>query len=232
MVRTSVCASGPVSRNGRMALPEAPSAVLALENAQPRDRSARRSRTALMHKFWSWLGLNLGKHWIVVLTTRRGADRGTRLRHHEARVLHWAGQLPEQERSGLQGQRRVPAPVRRPGDAHARDHGQGSHGQRAVHAGGCSPVPGRREAAAWKRAHRQRRQPVDRARVRRRAGAQPVGRPDPERRGQGRVGCGGAGEDPGRPGGPQRGRGTDADAAQRHPAGTASARQSRRTPTS
>ena len=24
-----------------------------------------------MHKFWSWLGLNLGKHWIAVLRRRR-----------------------------------------------------------------------------------------------------------------------------------------------------------------
>ena len=43
-----------------------------------------------------------------------------RLRHHEARVRHRPGQLPEQGRPGLQGQRRLPGPLRRPGDAHAR----------------------------------------------------------------------------------------------------------------
>ena len=122
-----------------------------------------------MHKFWSWLGLNLGKHWIVVLTIGAVLTVGSRLRHHQARVLHRPGQLPQQERSGLQGQRRVPAPVRRPGDADARDHGRGSHRERALHAGGVRQWQAVETAAAWKRAHRQRRQPADGARVRRRA---------------------------------------------------------------
>ena len=41
----------------------------------------------------------------------------------QARVLHEPEQLPEQDRPGLQGQRRVPGPLRGPSDDHARDHG-------------------------------------------------------------------------------------------------------------
>ena len=38
-----------------------------------------------MHKFWSWLGLNLGKHWITVLLVGGDRHRRPRLRHHQAR---------------------------------------------------------------------------------------------------------------------------------------------------
>ena len=86
-----------------------------------------------VQKFWRWLGLNLGKHWIIVLVGRRAGHRRARLRHHEPEVLDRPGQLPQQERPGLQGQRRLPEALRRRGDGRARHDGQGPHRQRAVH---------------------------------------------------------------------------------------------------
>ena len=59
---------------------------------------------------------------------RRRRPRGhrrARARHHEARVRHRPGQLPEQGRPGLQGQRRLPGALRRPGDGHAGHDGRG-----------------------------------------------------------------------------------------------------------
>ena len=48
---------------------------------------SRRPRTdgGRVDKFWSWLGLNLGKHWITVLLVGAHRDRRPRLRHDEAR---------------------------------------------------------------------------------------------------------------------------------------------------
>ena len=80
-----------------------------------------------MQKFWSWLAVNLGKRAGIVVD-RRPADHGRpRLRHHQARVRHRPGQLPQQGRGGLQGQRRLPGPLRRPGHAHAGHAGRGPH---------------------------------------------------------------------------------------------------------
>ena len=96
-----------------------------------------------------------GMHAAVLVVARRraGQARGHRRRrrrpvvtlvlgvgHHQARVRHRPGQLPQQDRPGLQGQRRLPGPVRRPGDAH-RDHdGRGPHRRRALHPGGHRAV--------------------------------------------------------------------------------------------
>ena len=86
-----------------------------------------------MDRFWSWLGLNLGKHWIAVLLVGGMRHARARLRHDEARVLDRPEQLPQQERPGLQGQRRVPEALRRRGDGHARHDGSRAHRRRAVH---------------------------------------------------------------------------------------------------
>ena len=118
-----------------------------------------------MRKFWSWLGLNLGKHWIVVLAIGAVLTVGLGLRHHQARVLDRSGQLPQQERPGLQGQRRLPEPLRRRGDAHPRHDGQGPHGRRALHARrtSASGRPSRSSCAATSTIA-QRRHPAHRAR--------------------------------------------------------------------
>ena len=85
--------------------------VLVVAGAQPRQARRDRRRSSA-----------------CIVTAR------ARLRHHQARVRHRPGQLPQQERPGLQGQRRLPGPVRRPGDAHRRHDGRGPHGRPS-----CSP---------------------------------------------------------------------------------------------
>ena len=140
-----------------------------------------------MHKFWSWLGLNLGKHWIVVLTT--GAVLTAGLGYGITKLEFSTGQDSYLNKSDQVYKDSVAYQHLFGGQAMLtlvtmdKGHTVSERSRRRR-----SPVPGRREAAA-ETAHRQRRQPVDRARVRRRAGAQPIGRPDPERRGQGLLGA-------------------------------------------
>ena len=55
---------------------------------------------------------------------RRPRHRRARARDHAAEVRDRPGQLPQQGRAGLQGQRRLPAAVRRPGDAHRHHDGR------------------------------------------------------------------------------------------------------------
>ena len=114
-----------------------------------------------------------------------GGPRGhrrARLRHHQARVRDRPGQLPQQDRSGLQGQRRLPGPVRRPGHAHRGLHGRGPHGRRALHAGGHRPVH-----RVPRHPHRERpgprgHHPRHGAGVRRRPRGQPRRRPHQQHR--------------------------------------------------
>ncbi len=60
-----------------------------------------------------------------------GAGRG----HPEAGVRDRPGRLPQHDRPGLQGQRRLPGPLRRRGDAHRHHDGPRSHRRRALPAG-------------------------------------------------------------------------------------------------
>ena len=93
-----------------------------------------------MQKFWSWLAVNLGKRAGVVSIVGLLITVVLGLRHHQARVRHRPGQLPQQGRGGLQGQRRLPGPLRRAGHAHARQRGRGHTSST------CSP---RRTSPQW-----------------------------------------------------------------------------------
>ena len=53
---------------------------------------------------------------------------------HQARLRHRPGLVPEQGRAGLQGQRRLPGPVRRPGHAQPVHDGGRADGRRPLHA--------------------------------------------------------------------------------------------------
>ena len=154
-----------------------------------------------MHKFWSWLGLNLGKHWITVMVIGAVLTVGLGYGMTKLRVLDGSGQLPQQERSGLQGQRRLPEPVRRRSHGHARDDGQGPHRRRAVHAREHqgSGRPSEKEIRDSGRVT-QRREPAHRAAVERQARQEPRRRPGQQRRGQDPLGRAQQREDPRRAG--------------------------------
>ena len=126
-----------------------------------RVHSTRRSRAAAycrarseasgrfggrVQRFWSRLAVQLGKHAIARLGGRADHHRGLGFGITKLEVLDRPGQLPQQERPGLQGQRRVPEAVRRRGDGHARHDGHGPHGRRALHAREHRAVEGGREA--------------------------------------------------------------------------------------
>ena len=178
-----------------------------------------------MHKFWSWLGLNLGKHWIVVLTI--GAVLTVGLGYGITKLEFSTGQDSYLNKSDQVYKDNVAYQNLFGGQAMLTlvTMDKGHTVSELFTPENIRQLQAVEKQLRGQRAHRQRRQPAHRARVRRRARPQPVGRPDPERRGQDPARRGRAGEDAGRPGGPQRRRGADADAAQRDPAGAASARQ-------
>ena len=186
-----------------------------------------------MHKFWSWLGLNLGKHWIIVLTI--GAVLTVGLGYGITKLEFSTGQDSYLNKSDQVYK-----------DSVAYQHLFGGQAMLTLvtmdkgHA--VSELFTPENVRQWRAVEQQlrrsghvgeRREPADGARVRRRAGAEPVGRPDPECR---RPRSSSVPSHASRSPAGQAAR--NADAAQtltrleRDPAGAASARQPRRTPTS
>ena len=159
---------------------------------------------------------------------RRPRHDRSRTRNHAAEVLHRPGQLPQQGRAGLQGQRRLPAAVRRPGDVDRHHDGAGPHGRRALRRHRPGPVHTLPRRPHEDRPGQRRRHPAHDPAVRRRARVEPERQPDDEHRREGaarRAGRGTAGIARGR--GPDHGRARDAGAARRDPRGAAHARQPR-----
>ena len=74
-----------------------------------------------MQKFWAWLGLNLGKRaGVVSIVGLR--DHGRRWGSASPKLEFATGQdsYLNKDEDDLQEQRRLPGPLRRPGDGHAR----------------------------------------------------------------------------------------------------------------
>ena len=187
-----------------------------------------------------------GTHAAVLVATRRRAGQARGLvgvvvgllltlvlgaRHHPARVRHRPGQLPQQVRSGLQGQRRLPGPVRRPGHAHRHHDGRGPHGRRALHRrrASSSSTEFARRRSTESRPDPRRDHPAHRARVRRqpRAPARTATRPTASPAGALQRAL--EAEEPRVTGGrgPLRRRHHDAGAAERRSRGGADPRQPR-----
>ena len=84
-----------------------------------------------VQRFWSTLAVQVGKRAGLVSVIGLLVTLALGAGITQARVRHRAGLVPEQERSGLQGQRRLPGPLRRPGDAHPHLDGRGGDGSRS-----------------------------------------------------------------------------------------------------
>ena len=110
-----------------------PDGELRYMDAEPTLPPANARPGDVMQRFWSYIAVQLGKHAGWVDGHRAAGHHRARPRHHAARVRHRPGQLPQHERPGLQGQRRLPGPVRRAGDVHRDPDGRGPHRRRAVH---------------------------------------------------------------------------------------------------
>ena len=106
------------------------------------------------------LGLGRGlPRQVRLLGPRRGArgDRGRRrARGAQARVRHRPGQLPELGPADRDRQRRVPGPVRRPGDAHALHRRSRQGRRRPLHRRQPGPVRRHREHATGRVVPRRR----------------------------------------------------------------------------
>ena len=179
-----------------------------------------------MHKFWSWLGLNLGKHWIIVLTI--GAVLTVGLGYGITKLEFSTGQDSYLNKSDQVYKDNVAYQHLFGGQAMLTlvTMDEGHTVERALHARERSPVARGREGSSVKAATSSTssaRSPRS-STTTRSYGARPATRP---RASPAKILLGAVAREQvaGGSGGAQRRRGADADAAERDPAGAASARQ-------
>ena len=142
------------------------------------------NRGKAVHKFWGWLGLNLGKHWIVVLTV--GAVLTVGLGYGITNLKFATGQDSYLNKSDQVYKDSVAYQKLFGGQAMLTlvTMDKGHTVNELFTPENIAQWNGGREEAPRQRQGRERRQPADRVAVQRRAGARSRRRPDPGGRGQ------------------------------------------------
>ena len=130
----------------------------------PGGADAGKVRLIAMRRVWAWMALNFGKHAGIVGVIGLAITLVLGLGITKLDFATGPGLVPEQGRAGLQGQRRLPGPLRRPGHGHPVHDGRGPDGRRPVHAREHRPPRSRSRRTCASRGRVRRRQPAHRPR--------------------------------------------------------------------